>query len=375
MLLLAVMLTLGAINALVPLLIIIILLVAAAGSTRGYSIFNLFGIATLAGLTSAAGKGGLGGKTSLTLGIYFQRFFGSGQVNLGGMILNRGRRAGIGPAARAAAGRGPGGGGPAGGGGGGAGGGPGGGRGGAPHAAVWAGRGGRPPPGKPPGGGIRGAAVNVGKKGVGVGFALTLPTAWMITRIPKAAKVLEKGTGKPLGKFGKKVIPDRLHSTIEEGLKVKIPKKGPVKFSFPTDFPSRLQGWAFKGRFNNLSADPTRSGYDSSWTVGARGRTLKVKGKEVVVPVGKIVKVMSFGQLDPGKPLKEGVGMPAEKDRPFRTHEGKSPDYITKEDLKYRGKKLAMTAAAAANPLAAAAVAGYRYRKRRKASQEESSES
>ncbi|MDE1824049.1 MAG: hypothetical protein KGH74_01990 [Candidatus Micrarchaeota archaeon] len=88
MVLLLVLLTLGSIGALVPLLIIIILLVAAAGSTRGYSIFNLFGIATLAGFTPAAGRGGLAGKTGLSLGIYFQRFIGAkgGGYQLGGKI-------------------------------------------------------------------------------------------------------------------------------------------------------------------------------------------------------------------------------------------------------------------------------------------------
>ena len=50
------MLSIGAVNALVPILIIIILIGAAAGSTRGFSFFNIFGISTLLG-----GLGGIGG--------------------------------------------------------------------------------------------------------------------------------------------------------------------------------------------------------------------------------------------------------------------------------------------------------------------------
>ena len=61
--LLAIILSLGAVNALIPLLVILILIVAAAGSTRGYSIFNFFGIATLAGI-SPGGKSSIAGKQS-----------------------------------------------------------------------------------------------------------------------------------------------------------------------------------------------------------------------------------------------------------------------------------------------------------------------
>ena len=57
----------GAADALVPLLIIIILIVAAAGATRGYSIFNVFGIAALAGV--GAGRGSIQGRSAL--GRYF----------------------------------------------------------------------------------------------------------------------------------------------------------------------------------------------------------------------------------------------------------------------------------------------------------------
>ncbi len=60
--LVAILLSLGAIDALIPLIIIFILVAAAAGSMRGYSLFNLFGIATLAGFGSAAGRGSLAKK-------------------------------------------------------------------------------------------------------------------------------------------------------------------------------------------------------------------------------------------------------------------------------------------------------------------------
>ena len=65
------MLSVGAVDALIPLMIIVILIVAAAGATRGYSIFNVFGIATLAGI--GAGRGSIQGKSALG------RFFLMGQ--------------------------------------------------------------------------------------------------------------------------------------------------------------------------------------------------------------------------------------------------------------------------------------------------------
>ena len=60
-----VLFSLGSINALIPILVIITLLVAAAGLNRGYSLFNFFGLATLAGINpsgkaSVAGKSGFG---------------------------------------------------------------------------------------------------------------------------------------------------------------------------------------------------------------------------------------------------------------------------------------------------------------------------
>ena len=58
--LLPVLLSIGAVNALVPILIIIILIGAAAGSTRGFSFFNIFGISTLLGGLGAIGGGSRG---------------------------------------------------------------------------------------------------------------------------------------------------------------------------------------------------------------------------------------------------------------------------------------------------------------------------
>ena len=51
-------LSLGDVNALIPLIIILILIVAAGGLTRGFSIFSLFGLGTLTGI-------GLGGRGSM----------------------------------------------------------------------------------------------------------------------------------------------------------------------------------------------------------------------------------------------------------------------------------------------------------------------
>ena len=61
----AIILSLGAVNALIPLLIVLVLIVAAAGSTRGYSIFNFFGLATLAGI-NPGGKASMVGKSGLS---------------------------------------------------------------------------------------------------------------------------------------------------------------------------------------------------------------------------------------------------------------------------------------------------------------------
>ncbi|MDE1854723.1 MAG: hypothetical protein KGH57_00145 [Candidatus Micrarchaeota archaeon] len=66
---LPIVLSFGAIYALIPLLIIIILIAAAAGISRGYDIFSIFGIGVLAGIGGAASRGGkatgsIAGKTA-----------------------------------------------------------------------------------------------------------------------------------------------------------------------------------------------------------------------------------------------------------------------------------------------------------------------
>jgi len=64
----AIILSIGAINAFIPLIIILILIVAAAGLMRGYNIFALFGISALLG---GAGRATLAGKNvaSKTAGV------------------------------------------------------------------------------------------------------------------------------------------------------------------------------------------------------------------------------------------------------------------------------------------------------------------
>jgi hypothetical protein len=64
---LPVILSFGAIDALVPLIIIIILIAAAGGLTRGFDMLKFFGIETLAGIgAGAAAKGSLLKKTAFT---------------------------------------------------------------------------------------------------------------------------------------------------------------------------------------------------------------------------------------------------------------------------------------------------------------------
>jgi hypothetical protein len=65
-----IILSLGALNAFIPLIIILILIAAAAGLMRGYNIFSIFGISALLGMAQA--KGSMIGKsasraTSLTI--------------------------------------------------------------------------------------------------------------------------------------------------------------------------------------------------------------------------------------------------------------------------------------------------------------------
>ncbi len=59
----SIILSVGAINALIPVLIILFFIGAAAGIARGWSLFNVFGIGTIAGLGGGQGKGTLANKT------------------------------------------------------------------------------------------------------------------------------------------------------------------------------------------------------------------------------------------------------------------------------------------------------------------------
>jgi hypothetical protein len=69
---LAVALSIGAINALVPIIVIIILIAAAAGATRGFSFFNVFGISqVMSGLGSIGGASrGTAAKSGFPLRYY-----------------------------------------------------------------------------------------------------------------------------------------------------------------------------------------------------------------------------------------------------------------------------------------------------------------
>ena len=72
-----VLLSFGAVNALVPLMLIIILIAAAAGLTRGYNILGLFGIGTIADIVE--GRPGIKGGKSFLIGKSAFRF-GSGRL-------------------------------------------------------------------------------------------------------------------------------------------------------------------------------------------------------------------------------------------------------------------------------------------------------
>ncbi len=81
-------LSIGAIYALIPLVIIIILIAAAVGLTRGSTIFELFGIEALVGMASAknigAGKAGTGiGGTTMTKMQARQKLAGFGATSAG----------------------------------------------------------------------------------------------------------------------------------------------------------------------------------------------------------------------------------------------------------------------------------------------------
>lgn len=61
--LIAIILSVGVINAFIPIIIIIILIAAGAGAMRGFNLFNAFGVATLVG----GGPGTVGGSTRGTI--------------------------------------------------------------------------------------------------------------------------------------------------------------------------------------------------------------------------------------------------------------------------------------------------------------------
>ncbi|MDE1860427.1 MAG: hypothetical protein KGH72_01790 [Candidatus Micrarchaeota archaeon] len=82
------LLSLGSIDALIPLFIILILIAAAAGATRGFSVFNLFGIGTLLGIGTGA-KGSITGKTALSLPFYALPFSSKMGMNAGARLKRR----------------------------------------------------------------------------------------------------------------------------------------------------------------------------------------------------------------------------------------------------------------------------------------------
>ena len=71
--LLAVILSVGAINALIPILVIIILIAAAAGATRGFSFFNVFGNGLFAG--SHQDKSGNKKRKKKFHGVWFKKCY------------------------------------------------------------------------------------------------------------------------------------------------------------------------------------------------------------------------------------------------------------------------------------------------------------
>ncbi|MGC8676448.1 MAG: hypothetical protein ACP5T3_02955 [Candidatus Micrarchaeia archaeon] len=74
----SVLLSFGAVNALIPIMIIIILIAAAAGLMRGYDLFAIFGISTLVGAGSMTKKGSVLGRSP------YMAF--SKNLNLGGRV-------------------------------------------------------------------------------------------------------------------------------------------------------------------------------------------------------------------------------------------------------------------------------------------------
>jgi hypothetical protein len=94
------LLSYGALNALIPLFIILIVLAAAAGISRGYDIFSILGIGVLAGVgKSAGGRGSFGSKTAYrakmgystgqrVVGSYFNRKFVKTKAAKAGTTVN-----------------------------------------------------------------------------------------------------------------------------------------------------------------------------------------------------------------------------------------------------------------------------------------------
>ena len=92
MILLGILLSLGAINAMIPIIIILILLVAAAGLNRGYSLFNFFGLSTLAGI-NPGGKASMAGKTGFNFAAAFIHGAGIGATTrLGSRMVAKASR-------------------------------------------------------------------------------------------------------------------------------------------------------------------------------------------------------------------------------------------------------------------------------------------
>ncbi len=87
-----VILSVGAIPALIPIIIIIILIAAAAGLVRGKDLFALFGVGTLLGLSSGIGRGGGAGK-GLVGRTYGKRGGRGSYSRLGGSFLSKNTKA------------------------------------------------------------------------------------------------------------------------------------------------------------------------------------------------------------------------------------------------------------------------------------------
>jgi len=82
-------LSIGAINALIPVIVILILIAAAAGLTRGAEIFRLFGVSTLLGIRT--GRGTLSGKSPFKAKA---RVAGGGGAGALGKLAVQGAKAG-----------------------------------------------------------------------------------------------------------------------------------------------------------------------------------------------------------------------------------------------------------------------------------------